>query len=446
MQAPKRHSARQAAQPNRKALALSGAIRVGFLAVLLGLSGCSLESLPLGQRPEPTMTLIQTQVAAMATAQVAPAATATPRPPRPAEPTLPPIPPQPTLAPDLTDVLASQERLLVELYRRASPAVVSIEVVGGSLPDNHPPIPGLPDQRLGQGSGFLFDDQGHIVTNNHVVAGATRLQVRFFDGTTAFADLIGADPYSDLAVVRVSTLPEGVAPLALGDSGVIAVGQLAVAIGSPFGEQNTLTVGVVSGLGRTLRGPTRQSGTYSIPNIIQTDAAINPGNSGGPLLSVRGEVIGVNTAIAVSQGGSSFEGVGYAVPASAVARIAPALIASGRYDHPWMGIGMYSLDALSAERLGLPVGRGVLLVDIQPGSPAQEAGLQAGAIPRELDGRPVRIGGDIIVALNGRPVADSDQLIGLIDLQHAVGDTITLGLVRPDGSAVDVPLTLAPRP
>jgi S1-C subfamily serine protease len=412
----------------------------------LALAGCSFERLPLGQAPDPTLTSIQTQVALMATAQAQPQPTATLRPPRPAMPTLPPIPPQPTLDADLTTALANQERLLVELYRRASPAVVSIEVLGGSLPADHPPVPGLPDQRLGQGSGFLFDDQGHIVTNNHVVDGATRLQVRFFDGTTALAELIGADPYSDLAVVQVAALPDGVAPLALGDATLLAVGQTAVAIGSPFGEQNTLTVGVISGLGRTLRGPTRSSGAFSIPNIIQTDAAINPGNSGGPLLSVRGEVIGVNTAIAVSRGGSSFEGVGYAVPASTVMRVAPALIAAGRYDHPWMGIGMYSLDALSAERLDLPVGRGVLLVDVQPGSPAQQAGLQAGATPRDLNGRSVRVGGDIIVALNGHPIADSDQLIGLIERHHQVGDTIMLGLVRADGSPAEVELTLAPRP
>jgi S1-C subfamily serine protease len=423
-------------------------MRYFLLLALLGLTltGCGFERLPLGQRPEPTLATIQTQVALMATAQAQPQPTTTPRPPRPAAPTLPPIPPQPTLAADMTAALDSQERLLVELYRRASPAVVSIEVLGGSLPADHPPIPGLPDQRRGQGSGFLFDDQGHIVTNNHVIEGATRLQVRFFDGTTALAELIGADPYSDLAVIQVAPLPAGVAPLALGDAALVAVGQTAVAIGSPFGEQNTLTVGVISGLGRTLRGPTRTMGTYSIPSIIQTDAAINPGNSGGPLLSVRGEVVGVNTAIAVSRGGSSFEGVGYAVPASTVTRIVPALITAGRYDHPWMGIGMYSLDALSAERLGLPVGRGVLVVDVQPGSPARQSGLQAGTSSRELDGRAVRVGGDIIVALNGRPVADSDQLIGLIERQYMVGDTIMLGLVRADGSPAEVALTLVPRP
>lgn len=416
-----------------------------LVTVGLALSGCSLGGAPFGQRPDPTMESMQTQVAAMAQTQVGRAATATPRPPRPPEPTLPAVPPQPTIAPDLTDAMVSQERLLVELYSRASPAVVSIDVLG-ALPDDHPSVPGLPDSVRGQGSGFLFDDQGHIVTNNHVVEGSEQLQVRWSDGTTVIADLIGTDPDSDLAVIKVRELPPGAAPLPLGDSREVAVGQTAVAIGSPFGEQNTLTVGVVSGLGRTLRGPTRAFGTYSIPNIIQTDASINPGNSGGPLLSVRGEVIGVNTAIAVSQGGSSFEGVGYAVPASTVAKVAPALISQGRYEHPWMGIGMFSVDALMAERLGLQTGRGVLITEVRPDSPAERAGLRAGEGEQEVSGVPLPTGGDIIVAIDGRPVADSDQLMGLLDLNHAVGDTITLSVLREDGAQAEVELVLEPRP
>lgn len=409
----------------------------------LAIGGCSFGGAPAGQGPDPTLQAMQTQVAAVAEAQARPTATA--RPQRPPEPTLPPVPPQPTIAADLTDALVSQERLLVELYRRANPAVVSIDVVG-SLPADHPVVPGLPDSARGQGSGFLYDDQGHIVTNNHVVEGADQLQVRWSDGTTALADLIGTDPDSDLAVIKVRELPPGAAPLAVGDSREVQVGQTAVAIGSPFGEQNTLTVGVVSGLGRTLRGPTRAFGTYSIPNIIQTDASINPGNSGGPLLSVQGEVIGVNTAIAVSQGGSSFEGVGYAVPASTVSKVVPALIAEGRYDHPWMGIGMFSLDALLAEELGLETGRGVLVTEVRPDSPAARAGLRAGAGGGEVGGTALPTGGDIIVAIDGSAVADSDQLMGLLDLNHAVGDTITLSVVREGGAQEDLELVLEARP
>ncbi len=421
------------------------------LTAALALAGCSFGAAPFGQRPNPTLEAMQTQVAEVAQVQAqareassAPQPQPTPAPALP-QPTLPPVPPQPTLAADLAAPLIDQERLLIELYRRASPAVVSIDVVA-SLPDDHPSVPGLPDSRRGQGSGFLYDDQGHIVTNNHVVEGSQQLQVRWADGTSVLADLVGTDPDSDLAVIRVRELPPGAAPLPLGDSRKVEVGQTAVAIGNPFGEQNTLTVGVVSGLGRTLRGPTRAFGTYSIPNIIQTDAAINPGNSGGPLLSVRGEVIGVNTAIAVSQGSGSFEGVGYAVPSSTVAKVVPALISEGRYQHPWMGIGMYSVDSLLAERLGLPAGRGVLVTEVRPSSPAERAGLRGGQRDRQVDGAPVPLGGDLIIALNGTPVANSDQLVGLLDLNHAVGDTITLSVLRADGSQADLQLVLEARP
>jgi len=421
--------------------------RLQLLAVAaLALAGCSVGGPNLGQRPDPTVEAIQTEVAAMAQVQTGRGPTATPRPPRPTDLPLPTIPAQPTIDPALSSALIDQERLLVELYRRASPAVVSIEVLGAALPEGHPTVPGSPEARA-QGSGFLIDDQGHIVTNNHVVEGASQLQVRWFDGTTAMAELIGTDPDSDIAVIKVRELPPGVAPLALGDSRQVAVGQTAVAIGSPFGEQNTLTVGVVSGLGRTLRGPTRQFGTYSIPNIVQTDAAINPGNSGGPLLNVRGEVIGVNTAIAVSQGGSNFEGVGYAVPASTVARVAPELIRTGSYAHPWMGIGMWSLDALLAEQAGLPVSSGVLITDVRANSPAARAGLRAGERETQVNGLPLRVGGDVVVALNGLPVADGDQLIGLLDLNHVVGDTITLSVLRGGaGAPEDVQLVLEARP
>lgn len=416
-----------------------------LLPLLLGLAlvACSPPPWPFGRQAEPTA-----QSMAPLSGAAGEAATATPvAAPRPTSAPLPTIAPQPTLEPAVSAALADQERLLVELYRRANPAVVSIDVFGAPLPENHPVVPGLPERSRGQGSGFLYDDQGHIVTNHHVVSGAERFQVRWYDGTTALADLVGSDPDSDLAVLKVRALPPGVAPLPIGDSRQVEVGQTAVAIGSPFGEQNTLTVGVVSGLGRTLRGPTRTFGSFSIPNIIQTDAAINPGNSGGPLLNTRGEVIGVNTAIAVSQGGGSFEGVGYAVPASTLLRVVPALIREGRYEHPWMGIRMFSLDALTAERLGLPVARGVLITDVQANSPAARAGLRGGSREVTLNGVPLRVGGDIVLGLDGHPIADGDQLISLLDLDYRVGDTITLSVLRDgDQTPTDIPLVLEARP
>ena len=359
---------------------------------------------------------------------------------------LPTLPPQPTLAPELGAVMSQQESLLIALYQRASPAVVSIEVRVASASDLPADHPTLPDSQglTAQGSGFLYDDQGHIVTNNHVVEDSTALQVRFADGSTALAKLIGTDPDSDLAVIKVDRLPPGAAPLQLSDSREVMVGQTAVAIGNPFGEQNTLTVGVISGVGRTLAGPSRADGRFSIPNIIQTDASINPGNSGGPLLNIRGEVVGVNTAIAVSSGSSNFEGVGYAVPSSAVARIVPALISSGRYDHPWMGISMYSIDTFLAEQFNLSSQSGVLITQVSPLSPAAEAGLRGGEQPERYNGGPLLIGGDIITAINGQPVGGSDDLIGYLELEFAVGDTITLSIIR-DAKAQDVQLTLEAR-
>ncbi len=341
--------------------------------------------------------------------------------------------------------LSESERRLVDLYRRVNPAVVSLDVVvdqSAGLPPGHPPI--TPDGPSGQGSGFLYDDQGHIVTNHHVIAGALQIQVRFANGATVIADLVGSDPDSDLAVIKVNSLPAGVRPLPLGNSEELQVGQTAVAIGSPFGERNTLTVGVISGLGRTLRGPARSVGSFSIPNVIQTDAAINPGNSGGPLLNLRGEVIGVNTAIAVSLGGRDFEGVGYAVPAQTVARVVPALIKQGRYDHPWLGISMTTVDTLFANRFGLAINRGVLVGTVQEGSPAAAAGLRGGSTTATYRGLPVRIGGDIIIACNGSPIFSSDQLVGMIDLLK-VGDQVVLTVQR-GSEQLDVTVTLAARP
>ncbi|MBX0327302.1 trypsin-like peptidase domain-containing protein [Oscillochloris sp. ZM17-4] len=415
------------------------------LLAALSLVGCSFA--PSAGSTEPTVAAIQTQVAAMQSGGAA-RPSPTPRAPQPTDAPLPTIPPQPTIDPDLGSAMRGQEDLLVALYRRAGPAVVSIEVVSDpnlGLPSGHPAIPNVPDGPTSQGSGFLYDDQGYIITNNHVVEGSTELQVRFYDGSTSIGRLIGTDPDSDLAVIKVSQLPPGVAPLPLADSRTVAVGQTAVAIGNPFGEQNTLTVGVISGVGRTLRGPSRDFGTFSIPNIIQTDAAINPGNSGGPLLNIRGEVIGVNTAIAVSAGGGSFEGVGYAVPAWSVSRVAPALIARGRYEHPWMGISMLPLDALFAERFGLQASKGVLVTGVQPESPAERAAIQVGERVEQYNGVDIRVDGDIIVAINGQPVASGDDLIGYLDQEYAVGDTITLSILR-DGRPQDVQLTLDARP
>jgi 2-alkenal reductase len=359
---------------------------------------------------------------------------------------LPTVLPQPTIAAELYNPVAAQEALLTELYERASPAVVSIDVSGSlpdDLPEEHLPFAGGENIPLSRGSGFVYDSQGYIVTNNHVIEDADRLQVTFFDGSTTLAQVVGRDPGTDLAVIRVTQMPPGVAPLPLGDAQTVRVGQLAVAIGNPFGLQNTLTVGVVSGLGRSLIGPSAGSGNFSIPNIIQSDAALNPGNSGGPLLNARGEVIGVNTAISSDTG--MFDGVGYAVPASVVQRVVPVLVAEGRYEHPWVGISMVSVDALFAAEFDLSVDEGILITNVIDGGPADAAGLRGGSEQVRYAGSPLLIGGDIVVAVNGEPMRTSDDLISYLQLEAAVGDTLLLTIVR-DGSEQQVPVTLTARP
>ncbi len=417
------------------------------LVVLLLLSGCALEeALPDNSAAQEEETTRQ-QEDEQQTAEVD--TTPTVRPTRdPDLPTPTPLPtrlPQPTLEPQQRNAVAEQEALLTSLYEQTSPAVVSIDVrsnVALDLPDDHPIAPGA-GMPLSRGSGFLFDGQGHIITNNHVIEDADGLQVTFFDGSTIEAQIIGADPGSDLAVIKVDRLPPEALPLALGDSDTVAVGQMAIAIGNPFGLQNTLTVGVVSGLGRSLLGPSGVGGNFSIPNIIQSDAAINPGNSGGPLLNTRGEVIGVNTAISSETG--IFDGVGYAVPADVVEQIVPVLIEQGSYEHPWIGIAMVPVDTLLAERFELPVNQGILVTEVVDNSPADEAGLQSGNRIEPYAGGELPVDGDIITAVNGQELRSSDELIAYLQLEARVGDTLTFTVIR-DGEEQEIPVTLEPRP
>ncbi|HEU4327222.1 MAG TPA: trypsin-like peptidase domain-containing protein [Roseiflexaceae bacterium] len=414
-------------------------LRLIALAALLAgsLSGCNALELPdlgFGPTPRPTIEAI------VAPTRAAPSpSTSRPTSRPPAEP-LPNAAPVPTIATDLTNALEQEQRLLTELYRRVNPAVVSIEVAG-----RHPLVEGAPepDQAIpfAQGSGFLFDDQGHIVTNNHVVEDAEQFQVQFADGTTVLAELIGRDPDSDLAVLKVDELPPGTAPLPLANSREVLVGQTAIAIGNPFGLQNTLTVGVVSAIGRSLSGRESSQGRFSIPNVIQTDAAINPGNSGGPLLNIQGEVIGVNTAIRSESG--TFEGVGYAVPSNALARVVPALISEGVYQHPWIGIGMTDIDSLLAQQFSLPVRNGVLITRVQDGSPADRAGLRGSS--GDFTSEEPTYDGDIITAINGTAVKGGDELIGYLELETSVGDQVELTVLR-EGDERTITVTLGPRP
>lgn len=348
------------------------------------------------------------------------------------------------------DLYAAQETL-VSLYERVNPAVVNIRVktsatsgqtLPNNLPENHPFF----GPQYGQGSGFVYDLEGHIITNNHVVGSAEQISVIFADGTEVDATLVGTDPDSDLAVIKVDLPAERLTAVPIGDSNSLKVGQYVIAIGNPFGLDGSMTSGIISGLSRTLPSDVRTASgnRFSIPNIIQTDAAINPGNSGGPLLNLAGEVIGVNTAIATNDG--TFSGVGYAVPAATVLRVAPQLIAQGEIRHPWIGISGREMNRTLAEAMGLDAGqRGVLVVETIADGPAAKAGVRGSTQQVMIDGVQVGIGGDIIVAINDEPITVFDTLLSYIVQRTAVGETVTLTVLR-DGELLDLSLTLEARP
>lgn len=358
------------------------------------------------------------------------------------------------------------EERFVRLYKSANPAVVNIQVTTspvtsdtqgwvtppGDEGQNMPPLPfqfswpGTPHFQpfplSGQGSGFVFDRDGHIVTNHHVIAQADAITVIFSDGTEVDAELVGADPNTDLAVIRVDPAEAPpLEPLPLGSSADLAVGQIVISIGNPFGLSGSMSTGIISGLGRVLPAAAT---SFTIPDIIQTDAAINPGNSGGPLLNLDGEVIGVNTAIESRSGG--FAGIGYAVPVDTVRGVVPDLIENGEVAHPWLGISGRTLDRETAESMNLdPSQRGVLVVEVVADGPAFKSGLQGSATQTSINGRPSLIGGDVIVGIDGQVVTDFDDLLTTIVHQTEVGQTVTLELFR-DGQRQEIDVTLEARP
>ena len=348
-----------------------------------------------------------------------------------------PVPTVPPLSEEDRAELDAQDALLISLYQRVNPAVVYVEVLvqhGGGL------------QQMGSGSGFVIDRDGHVVTNNHVVEGADALQVVLADGSvTNEVEIVGRDPYSDLAVIAIDADPESLVPLALGDSDALQVGQRVIAIGNPFGLQGTMTTGVVSAVGRTLTSQALEGGSFSNPEIIQTDAAINPGNSGGPLLDSRGRVVGVNTAIRSGTGVNA--GVGFAVPVNTVKRIVPGLIDHGSYEYPYLGITSdrrFTVAEL-AEALDLPVNQGVLVTEVQPGTAADEAGLEGGDREVEVMGQSIIAGGDIITEIDGETLRTFDDLVAYLVSDAEVGQEVTLTVFR-DGSRMEVPVTLGERP
>jgi S1-C subfamily serine protease len=292
---------------------------------------------------------------------------------------------------------------------------------------------------LGQGSGFVYDEAGHIVTNYHVIEGASTIQVTFVDGSITKADSVGEDIYSDLAVIKVNPNVTTLYPVVLGNSSELTVGEPIVAIGNPFGLSDTMTAGIVSQLGRELSAP----GGYVIIDVIQVDAAINPGNSGGPLVNVNGEVVGVNTAI-VSESGT-FTGVGFAVPSETVRRELPLLIQTSRYDHPWIGISGTDVTVGIKEVMELEEVQGFLIIDVVPGSPADYANLEGGNTTVVIGGQEVKVGGDVIVGVDGLNVRNLNDLVVYIERNKLPGDTISLKIIR-DGSEMTKSLWLGSRP
>jgi 2-alkenal reductase len=325
-----------------------------------------------------------------------------------------------------------EQGLLVELYARANPAVVNITEY---VKEGTQVVP------QGQGSGFVYDDLGHIVTNAHVVHGSDQLEVTFSDGTILTGELIGEDLNSDLAVVKVDHLPQGVQPLPLGDIEELAVGQTVVAIGNPFGLEGTLTRGIISALGRSIPALT----PFTIPQAIQTDAAINPGNSGGPLLNLQGEVIGVNAQIETGGTSRSNSGVGFAIPVSIIKRVVPDLIEKGKHEWAWLGVRGGSLNPLVREAMKLEVDKGAYIAEVITGGPSAKAGLRGSKETIAVNGREIEIGGDVIIAVNGKSIRSFDDLLIFVSLEAKPGDTVVLTVLR-DGKTIEVKVVLGTRP
>ena len=357
---------------------------------------------------------------------------------------------QAPVAPIDPGLLAAYESTLINIYEQVNPSVVNIRVVQeivGVLPDSE--SPGLdPQQPFGQGlgSGFVWDTAGNIVTNNHVVEGADKIEVTFSDETVAIAELVGADPDSDLAVIHVDLPADQLQPVKVGESDTLRVGQLAIAIGNPFGLEGTMTVGIVSALGRSLPASSGLTGgpVFSIPNIIQTDAPINPGNSGGVLLDDMGQVIGVTAAIESPVRANA--GVGFVIPSSIVERVIPALIANGSFAHPYLGISGISLTPDLTEAMHLESEqRGILVAEVLPDGPAEKAELLGSSQQASIDGVDFQVGGDVITAINGQVVKDMDDLISYLSSEVEVGQTVVLALLR-DGKEIEIEVILEARP
>ncbi len=344
------------------------------------------------------------------------------------------VQPIPTISSSDANVInpSAQQDSLVALYDNVSAGTVAI----------------LTD--LGSGSGFVYDGEGHIITNYHVIEGATLIEVRFTSGFMAYGTVIGTDTDSDVAIVKVDAPAEELHPLPLGDSDSLKVGQTVIAIGNPFGLDTTMTVGIISALGRTLDSAhqTPDGSLFTAGDIIQTDAAINPGNSGGPLFNINGEVIGINRAIRTTSFTDTGEpinsGIGFAISINMVKRVTPSLIENGKYDYPFLGIS--SMDSLSlemVEALGLKSYTGAYVTDVVAGGPAEEAGIIAGSKSTSVPG--LLAGGDLIIAIDGQETRTFDEMLAYLITHKSPGDTVVMTVLRGE-EKVDVTITLDKRP
>jgi S1-C subfamily serine protease len=323
----------------------------------------------------------------------------------------------------------SKSLSLIEIFEKSEPGVVRVNVQRG----------GSEDVTGGIGSGFVFDKKGHIITNAHVVKNASKVVVTFLDGRSYNAEIIGVDEYTDLAVIKVNADLALLHPLSIGDSSNLKVGEQIAAIGNPFGLSGSMTSGIVSQLGRLL-----PSGSgYSIPDVIQTDAAINPGNSGGPLLNMRGGMVGINTAIQSTTGSNT--GVGFAIPSQTVAKIVPTLIEKGEYKHPWIGISGRDIDPDMANVLNLKDAIGFLVITVVEDSPAFSAGLIGSDKTIEVDGVNYPMGGDIILEVDGIEVRKIEDILLHLQRAKSVGDEMVLEVLR-DGRTTNTTIVLQERP
>lgn len=384
-----------------------------------------------------------------------------------------------TVSPAQSIVAGDLQDALVRVYEEVNPSVVSIRVrvsLTGRLQQVLPNLPNLPDLPFrfffgpgspdsenapqqqpetpqysqGLGSGFVWDREGHIVTNNHVVEGADQIYVTFADGTTVSAEVIGSDADSDLAVLKLkSTSGLDLRPVRVGDSTAVKVGQFVVAIGNPFGLENTMTFGIVSAIGRSIPASGQDSvlgnaPSYTIPDVIQTDAAVNPGNSGGVLVDLEGNLVGVPSQIESPVRANA--GVGFAIPSAIVQKVVPVLITKGKFEHPWIGISGTTLTPELAEAMDLSsTQRGALVSTVTSGSPAEKAGLRGSTKDVTINGQQVKVGGDVIIAIAGQEVKEFDDLVSYLARQGQVGQQVELTVLR-DGKKITVPLTLGARP